>query len=235
MDIRKKENEGTNISIKLDRKNYSQFIKDIKNLGKKYEHLSNIDKLNYSVLANCQKLPYMKVKGWSSRVVDDNGKISEIIFMDYDNILFRLVESELKYLMEEYNLPPWYVFVTEESVDPNGEVYGNFICINLGKKTFREVVQIQNETHADQAFKKIPTLYRFRTWCLRLGPKGKKPAPKFYRVIGDLDSNYSQEISQGHLEALKGMYPDIPEIKYKNKDGHSIKNVIFDEYITASK
>lgn len=233
MDIRKKETEGLNISIKVDKLHYNKLISDIKTLGKRYEFESNVDKLNYSLLVNFQRVPFMKVKGWESRVVDKNGKISEVIFMDYDNILFRLVESELKYLMEEYNLPPWYVFFSEKSIDPNGEVYGNFLCINLCKKTFKEVIEIQNLTHADPAFKKIPTLYRFRTWCLRLGGKGKKNPPKFYKIIGDNKKVYLQEISQGHLEVLESIY-NLPKIKYKNKDGHTTKDVFFDEYITAS-
>lgn len=233
MDIRKKETEGLNISIKVDKEHFDKLISNIKDLGKKYEFESNVNKLDYSLLANFQKVPFMKVKGWESRVINSDGKISEIIFMDYDNILFRLVESELKYLMEEYDLPPWYVFFSEKSKDPNGEIYGNFLCINLCKKTFREVIEIQNLTHADQAFKKIPTLYRFKTWCLRLGGKGKKSPPKFYCIIGDSTKEYLQEISQGHLEVLESIYK-LPIIKYKNKDGHHKKDVFFDEYTTAS-
>lgn len=235
MDIRKKEAEGINISAKLDKKNYKSFIEDLKKLGKKYETKSNVNKLDYSILSNCQKLPYMPVKGWCSRVVDKNHKVSEVIFIDYDNILYRLIEDELTYLMAEYNLSPFYLFTSEESKDCNGEIYGNYMAVCLTKKTFREVIQLQNELHCDQAYKKIPLIYRFKTWVLRLGAKGKKGRPVFKEVIGDLSKNYNQDCSQAHLEALDSLYEGIPKIKYKNLDGNDISKLFITEYTTASK
>jgi hypothetical protein len=235
MDIRKKEAEGVNISVKLDKIRYKKMMDDIKKLGKKYEFQSNLKKLDYSILSNCQKLPFMPVKGWCSRVVDSNGKVSEVIFLDYDNILYRLVESELKYLIEEYNLSPFYVFISEESKDEYGEIYGNYMAICLTKKTFREVVKMQDELHCDQAYKKIPLIYRFKTWVLRLGAKGKKLGPKFKTVIGNLSKDYKQDVSQAHLEALKGLYPEIPKINYTNLDKNNISKLFVTEYVTASK
>lgn len=233
MDIRTKENEGLNITIKLDKKHYSKLISEIKKIGKEYEYKSDVKDLGYSILINCQRTPYMKVKGWSSRVIDKSGRISEVIFMDFDNTLFRLVETELKYLIDKYNLTPFYIFTTEEQKDNNGEIYGNYIAICLTKKTFREVIYIQNESHCDQAFKKIPTLYRFKTWCLRIGEKGKKEAPRFKCVVGDMGRPYNQEISNGHLSVLQSLY-NLPDVNYLNKDHNSIRNIVFDEYVTAS-
>lgn len=235
MDIRNKDTEGLNISIKVDSKRYTQLIRDIKALGKKYEYTSNINKLNYSLLANFQKLPYMKVKGWCSRVIDKNHKVSEVFFCDYDNILYRILEDELKYLQEEYDMPPFYVFTTFEDKDCNGETYGNYLVVNIKKQSFRQVIQIQKELHCDQAYKNIPLIYRFKTWVLRLGPKGKKEAPRFKEVIGNLNKEYNQDVSQAHLLALKGLYKNIPNIKYKNLDGNSIDKLFFTEYNTASK
>lgn len=235
MDIRKKESEGTNISVKLDRKHYHEFIKKIKELGKQYEHKSNINKLYYSILSNCQRLPYMKVKGWCSRCVDKNGRVTEVFFCDYDNILYRIVQDELRYLMEEFNMTPFYVFSTFEDKDCNGEIYGNYIAISLTKKTFREVIKMQNELHCDQAYKRIPLIYRFKTWVLRLGSKGKKKAPKFKEVIGNLNKIYPQNVSQPHLMALRAIYPQIPKIKYKGLDGRGISKLFVTEYVTASK
>jgi len=234
MDIRKKEGEGLNISVKLDKKNYDVYIKKIKELGKEFEYQSNTSKLNYSVLTNCQRLPYMKVKGWCSRCVDDNGKVTEVLFLDYDNILYRIVQDELRYLMEEYNLSPFYVFTTFEDKDTNEEIYGNYICMCLTKKTFREVIRMQNQLHCDQAYKKIPLIYRFKTWVLRLGKKGKKKPPKFKEVIGDLNKIYPQNVSQSHLTALENIYPSIPKIKYKGLDGGDISKLFVTEYLTAS-
>jgi len=235
MDIKKKDGDGINITAKVDRENYNKLIKDIKKLGKKYETKSDINKLHYSVLCNCQRLPYMPVKGWCSRVVDDNGKVSEVIFIDYDNILYRIVEDELRYLMEEYNLSPFYIFNSQESKDSHGEIYGNYMAICLTKKTFREVIEIQNELHCDQAYKRIPLIYRFKTWVLRLGNKGNKGRPKFKEVIGDLNKFYSQNVSNAHLEALHVIYPEIPKVKYNRLDGHDISKLFVTEYVTASK
>lgn len=234
MEVRKKEAEGINISIKVDFKHYKKLIEDIKALGKKYEHESKTSNLNYSLLANFQKLPYMNVKGWCSRCVNDNGKVTEVFFVDYDNILYRVVEDELRYLMEEYNMSPFYVFKTSESVDCNGEIYGNYIAISLTKKNFREVIQMQNELHCDQAYKKIPLIYRFKTWVLRLGPKGKKNGPEFKELIGDPLKEYHQDVSEPHLRLLESLY-QIPAVNYKNLDGRAIDKLFLTEYITASK
>lgn len=234
MDIRKKEGSGLNISIKVDSKRFKQLIKDIKVLGKKYESKSNVDHLNYSLLSNFQRLPYMPVKGWCSRCVDENGRITEVFFCDYDNVLFRIVEDECKYLMNEYYLPPIYVFKTFEEKDCNGELYGNYLLVCLKKIPFKQVVDMQNDLHCDQAYKRIPLIYRFRTWVLRLGPKGKKPSPEFKCVIGDLNKEYNQEVSEAHLLALESIYKGLPHIKYTHKDGHSIKDLFVTEYKTAS-
>ena len=234
MDIKRKEGQGLNISIKVDFKRYKRLIEDIKQLGKGYEHSSNPNRLNYSLLANFQKLPYMKVKGWCSRVVDKNGKVSEVFFADYDNILYRIVQDEIRYLMEEYDMPPFYVFTTFEDKDCNKEVYGNYIIICLKKQTFRKVIEMQKELHCDQAYKQIPLIYRFKTWVLRLGNKGKKNAPKFKEVIGNLNKTYNQEVSNAHLQALQGIY-EIPKVKYSNKDKNPISKLFVTEYVTASK
>ena len=234
MDIRKKENEGLNISVKLDKFYYKKFIEHLKILGQKYEHQSNRNKLDYSILSNCQKLPYIKVKGWCSRCIGKNGRVSEVFFCDYDNILYRIVKDEARYLYEEYDETPIYVFVSEEDKDNNGELYGNYMLVSLKKHSFRDVIQIQNNLHCDEAYKRIPLIYRFKTYVLRLGDKGKKKKPKFKEIIGDLSKEYVQEVSQAHLEALNTLYPEIPNVKYKNLDGRGIDKLYITEYKTAS-
>jgi len=177
----------------------------------------------------------MPVKGWCSRVVDKSGKVSEVLFLDYDNILYRIVEDELKYLMEEYNLSPFYVFISKEKKDSNGETYGNYMAVCLTKNTFRQVVQMQNELHVDSAYKRIALTYRFKTWVLRLGPKGKKGRPIFKEIVGDVKKTHPQDVSNAHLQALRAIYPEIPKIKYKNLDKNNIKNLFVSEYKTASR
>ncbi len=235
MDIRKKENEGLNISVKLDRSCYNNFIKDIKKLGKRYETQSKTSLLKYSILTNCRKLPYIPVKGWCSRVVNTKGKVFEVFYCDYDNVLFRIVESEISYLQKEYNMPPSYIFTTEESKQ-DGEIFGNYLVVNIKKNNFRDVIKMQEELHCDQAYKKIPLIYKFRTWVLRLGDKKggsvSKNPPKFKCVIGDVNKKYSMDCSEAHLRALKKIYPQIPKIKYTNLDGG--KRLFLTEYFTAS-
>lgn len=233
MKITKKQNEGIKISCNLDKTNFDKFMNDIKKLGKKYESQSNINKLNYSILSVCQRLPYMEVKGWCSRVVGKDNKVSEVIFLDYDNILYRIVEDELKYIMDKHDLSPFYVFTSEEDKDNYGETYGNYMAICLTKKSFKEVIEIQDELHCDQAYKKVPLVYRFKTWVLRLGSKGKKSGPVFKEVIGDLKKDYKQDVSNAHLTALKKIYPEIPSIKYKNLDKNL--RLFLTTYVTASK
>ena len=223
-----------NISVKLDFSNYNRFIKDIKKLGKKYETLSKTSLLKYSILANCQKLPYVPCKGWCSRVVDDNGRITEVFFADYDNVLFDIVLSEAKYIMEEYDLPPVLIFSTSEDKDENGNLYGHYHLICLKKLTFREVVHIQNELHVDAAFKKIPLIYRFRTFVTRVGKKKNRPAPKFKCLVGDPKKKYSQEVSQAHLEGLNSLYDNIPKVNYTNLDGRKLSQLFLTEYSTSS-
>ena len=176
----------------------------------------------------------MTVKGWCSRVIDDNGRVQEVFFGDYDNILFRIVKSEMEYIMAEYNMPPVMVFITHEEIDKNGEEYGNYIIISLGKNSMRDVVKMQNELHMDESFKNVKLVYRFKTAVLRLGSKGKKPAPKFKCIIGDLTKKYNKESSKAHLEVLKEIYPEIPDVKYTNLDNGNKSTLYICEYNTAS-
>ncbi len=232
MDIKKKE-LGSNIIVNLDYKNNKEFLEEIKKLAQKHEAKSNFNKLNYSIVFNSRKRPHMPVGGWCSRVIDKDGRIREVLFIDYDDILWRLVESELKYIQEKYNLSPFYIFVTKEQLDPNGELYGNYICVSIAKKKFKEVAEILSELHCDSSYKFVPLSYRFKTWVLRLTGKGKKSSPKFKCVVGNIKKEYKQEVSQAHLETIKKVYPEIPKIKYKNLDGNH--EIYLTGYLTASK
>lgn len=230
MNIKKKD-IGLNIKINLDSENYYNFLKDIKALGKKYEFQSNADKLDYSIIFNAQRNPYMDVFGWCSRVVNKDKSVKEVLFIDYDHILFRIVEDELNFLMSKYNMSPFYIFKTHEETDENGEVFGNYLAISLTKKTFKEVIDMQDLLHCDAAYKKIPLLYRFRTWVLRMGKKGEKKSPEFKCIFGDLSKEYDQDVSEAHLDILKELY-QIPDVKYTQLDGN--KKLFLTKYETAS-
>ena len=231
MDIQKKE-LGENITINLDLKQFRWFSKEIKKLAKQAEYNSNPKNIKYIFAFNGREKPYMDVTGWCSRVLNKNGLISEVIFIDYDNILFRIVEEEMKYVIEKHDTTPFYIFKTAEKIDENGEVFGNYLCVSITKKTFIQVSKILEDLHCDSSYKLVPRSYRFKTWVLRLSKKGKRDAPEFKCVIGDLDKEYPQDASQGHLEVIKQVYPTIPDIKYKNLDGN--QKVYLTSYITAS-
>jgi hypothetical protein len=236
MKVTKKENNGISISGNFDKKNYDFVMRELKSLFYVCEKRSNYNNLKYSVFVSGIRTPYMKVKGWCSRVIEKNGRISEVLYLDYDNCFFWIIKQELEYLMEKYNLPPFYVFVTEESLNKeNNWEKGNYIVISLKKNRFKDVIEMHQDTHSDMAHQKVGMYNPYRCWVLRLGNKGKKQAPKFKCVIGNTNKKYSQEISEGHLKVLKQLYPKIPNIKYTSKDGGKPEDLFFDEYLTASK
>ena len=233
MEIKKKE-LGEDIIVHFDYKNYKLFLEDVKKLAKKYEHTSNYERLNYSVLFNCRKRPLEYVNGWSSRVITDKEGIMEVVFMDYDNILYHLCRTELLFLQKKYNLSPFYVLKSFETEDKQKNLYGNYLAISITKKAFGDVYQILSKTHADSSYKVVPTSYPYKTWVLRLGKKFKKKAPEFKEIVGDLNKKYNMSCSQAHLEILEQIYPQIKnKIKYTNLDGNH--KIFLSNYLTASK
>jgi hypothetical protein len=136
MEIKKKE-IGENIILNFDKSNYKLFLNEIKRLGQYYESKSNYKKITDSIVFNARKKPYMNVKGWCSRVINPSGKIDEIIFADYDRILFDLMKAELLYIQERYNLTPFYIFTTFEDTNSDGSIYGNYLAISTTKKNFK--------------------------------------------------------------------------------------------------
>ena len=232
MDIKKKE-LGENIIINLDFKRYKEFLTKVKELAKESEYTSDVKNIKYSVVFNGRKRPYMDVKGWCSRAIDKSGKISEVVFVDYDDILWRLVESEVLYIQKRYNLSPFYIFKSTESKSPDGELYGNYLAVSISKQTFRKVYEILGELHCDISYKVVPTSYKFKTWVTRLSGKGSKKAPTFKCVVGDLTKRYNQDCSQAHLETMQKVYPEIPKIKYTNLDKNH--TIYLTQYKTASK
>ena len=63
--------------------------------------------------------------------------------------------------------------------------------------------------------------------------KGSKGKPKFKCIIGDAEKEYIQSVSSAHLNFIQEAYPQIPKIKYSNKDG--FKKLWLSDYKTASK
>ena len=240
MRIRPKES-GLSIGLNFDKKNFLKFKSQIIKLGKQLEHQSK--STNYSWLCHGQINPYIECKGWDSRVIDKQGRVSSVIFLDYDNILFKLMEAELLYLIKKWKLTPFYIFKTFEDKDENGDQYGNYHAICLTKLNFSEVIQLQNETSCDVNYKQVPQVYRFKTWVLRLGDKEDKGRPKYKCIIVSEDDyidktklfygEYDQAVSEFHLRVLINLYPNLPEVYYGNLDGNIKGSLV--KYMTASK
>lgn len=146
-----------------------------------------------------------KVIGISNITGDGYG----IIFCDYDTVLdFSVVEEDFKLIQNLYQLPPAYIFSSSE---------GKYHLICLAKFSHAEVHEILQYTRIDSNYKTMPLRSSFRSYILRIGPKGKKDRPKFIKIIGET-KNLDMEISSAHLDFLKKLYPNLPEIKYQNKD-----------------
>jgi hypothetical protein len=229
MRFTKKENNYYKVMLNLDKKHYLEFINKVKEIGKELEHKSSINKLDYSIVMNGIKVPDMQTGGWSNRCED----FKFVIFLDFDNTLWWQVKTQLEFLMERFNLSPFYVFETESKIDCNGEEYGGYNCVCITKKKFAEIFEIQSETTCDQAHKNLPMVYRFRSHILRNKPKGKKGSPKFKCIVGDVKKQYAQDISSAHLKFLYQLGKDIPKIKYINPDNY--KTLWLSDYCTASK
>jgi hypothetical protein len=191
MKIVKKENNYYRINLTLDKKNYLDVIDYIKMVGKQAEAKSSIEKLNYNIVVNGIKTPEMETGGWSNRCED----FKFILFLDFDNSLWWQVKTQLEFLMERFNLSPFYVFETESKLDCNGEEYGNYNCLTLTKNNFHKIYEMQEETTCDQAHRNLPMIYRFRCSILRNKPKGKKGSPKFKCIVGDVNKFGSSEFS----------------------------------------
>jgi hypothetical protein len=228
MRITDKENNQWKLNINLDEKRYAEFFNKVTKLAKDLEHKSKIGKLNYSIVLNAVKIPNMETGGWSNRCED----FKFVLFLDFDNTLWWQVKTQLEFLMEKFNLPPCYVFETESNLDCNKEEYGNYNVMCPIKLRFFETFEIQNETTCDIAHKNLPKIYRFKSAILRNVPKGKKGAPKFKCIIGDINKEYIQPVSSAHLNFIETVYPEIPRIKYKNLDG--LKTLWLSDYKTAS-
>lgn len=233
MKIETKECDYIKIGLNLDKSNYDSLIQDIKLLGRKYESLSDPNNLNYTTVFNGIKTPDMQTGGYSNRCED----FKFVLFLDFDNHAFWQVKVQLEMLMEKYNLSPFYVYQTEdlnkEKKDFQGDEYGSYNCVCLTKQRFIDIFKIQDDTTCDQAHKNLPRIYHFHSAILRCLPKGDKPASVFKCVIGDINKEYSQDVSSAHLKFLETIHPTMPKIKYTNPDG--FEALWLSDYSTSSK
>lgn len=159
---------------------------------------------------NLSVRPNMKTRGITSRCQD----LKHVIFLDYDNVLRWVVEDELRILVEQFRLSPFYLFCSQEKGE--GEAaHGNYHAICLTKLRVTELVKVQNETHADVKHRRMWMFSRYKSWVLRTYPKGDKASPRFIGVIGT--RNLGREASAAHYRYLRKKYK-LPELNYTNMD-----------------
>lgn len=236
MQIKKHENSSLTINLKVDKKRWIKFIKDIKQLGRKAEFNSNPNYLNYFISIHFQRIPYVAIGGICSRVIEDSGEIFEVVFLDVDNQMRFIFESECRFLMKEYNLSPFYIFTTSEKFDEiSKQAKGNYHGISITKCHYKKILEMQSKVHTlDPAYSVIPRIFAWKTWVLRLTNKKNRPKPKFVKIIGDLTKKYSQNCSNAHREFIEGVYPEIPKVKYTNLDKYGVDRLFLTSYHTSS-
>lgn len=238
MKLINKENFQKKILLTVDWKNFKDFFKKVDVLCKEAEYKSNSKKLNYNIVINSIRVPYMACRGVTSRVIDKNGRITHIGMFDWDNILESLLKDEVRYLFSLIK-SPIYIFKSKENKDNNGQLYGNYMGITLVKRPFYDWIGINKQLHTDIAHSIVANKYRYKCFVLRMSSKKLKPKPQFkYVEDGGYYNGFAGEISGGHKQFLEMYYPIIKKINemYELKsDGHKLSNVYFTEYSTASE
>lgn len=231
MKIANKENLAKKINLNFDSKNYKIFCDKLIGFGHKLEAKSNPHNLKYSVVMNSVRTPYEDVRGWTSRTYD----MKSVVFMDMDNTLKWILYMQLEVLINQFNLSKFYIFCTDLKKDSNGEEYGNFLVFCPDKVNFNKVIEIQDRTTCDQSYKRLPMLYRFKTWAWRWSKKFSKDKPKYFGCIENPNKPYNQEVSKAHLLLMKQLYPEIKDDfkDFKNMDNSEKLWIV--NYKTSSK
>jgi len=160
------------------------------------------------------KKPTADVAGITSICSD----MKHVLFLDFDETEKWMVENDVRLLQQKYDLPPFYLFTThEEESKISGELSGNYHTICLAKFPVSKIVEMQEQTHCDFAYKRMFANSRYKSWVLRVTEKGDREPPKYLGIIGE-KVNSDKEISSAHLKVLKALY-DLDDIEYKNEDG----------------
>lgn len=105
-----------------------------------------------------------------------------IVFLDYDNVYESRVLQDIDYLQKKYRLGNAYILTTKRGLKNSKDFFGNYLVFFLDKFTFRRVVEIQAETHADDLYKKIED-YPDKGFVIRTSQKGAKPAPELIKIV----------------------------------------------------
>jgi len=139
------------------------------------------------------RTPQVITYGMASRCNDGR----HVTFLDYDGVTEDVVIEEIQALQEMYKLGTFALFQTDEK-----GLSWHAVC--LDKRPLIDVIDTIYNSSCDIAFKKAPLFYQYRSWVLRIAPKGKKAKPKFVRFIESPYAEYEQ--SSAHAKLLKLWY-----------------------------
>ncbi len=146
-----------------------------------------------------------------------------VLLMDYDNLELEDIENELRFLIEKYLLPDFYLFKM-----PDRE--NSYHAFNPALFSLYDAFTLLKSTSCDQAFKRSPLHFKGKDWVLRFGEKGKRSAPEFLKII---KSSYDFfDVSTAHLLFIQKVFK-VPEQSYKREDG--IKETPIIKYNTANR
>lgn len=131
-----------------------------------------------------------------------------ILIIDYDNVDISVVREDYMCLQDKFSVTPAYLFETSEN---------SYHVVCLEKFNSFEISNMLIYTRCDANFSTMPLRNPFRSWVLRISPKGKKKKPKLLGVLGKIQS-LDYEISSAHLNFLKKMYPKLQKIDFNKED-----------------
>lgn len=191
---------------------------------KESETYKIVNRSNFQSISFYQKPDW--VKGYSSMCGDSR----HILLLDYDNVSYQFVISELRRLITVNKLTNFYVFVSRES-DVNGQLIGNYHAVCLSKFLPYEAKKIIGQSHCDYAFRSMPLRKPYRCWVLRISGKGDRTAPEYKDVVV---SEYDQRvISTAHKKLLEKLFNiKIVGSRFK-EDG--LDDIYIHDYQTANR
>lgn len=164
------------------------------------------------------KSPDTWVTGYTSRT-----KLGlHIIMADYDHMELGILEDELIYLQKKHNLSDFYIFQTK--VDG-----WHVVCLDT--HSLHKTYDFLKDSSADESFIHSAKYLPFREWTLRLGEKGQRKSPVFFKVLPS--KNYSHVRSSGHANLLKKCGVPIRNLAKGKWDNQ--KEVLIVSYNTANR
>ena len=156
--------------------------------------------------------------GYSSKTSDNK----HILMLDWDECAYSVIEDDIAYIQDKFNLPTAYIFFTNKYKKHN-ELLGSFHAVFLCKLKIDEILDIMSFAHIDENFKTSPIRNIYRGWVLRLSKKKNRNRPKFYKLI--YGKNNGWEISSAHKTLLSKFYKNIKHPDYKNEDNLKIVRI----------